>query len=124
MKKVIFLSTAVFFTGCVHSDSAVVVTGVVVDKNGVPVPNAKVEISHASVETDANGYFCYDRMHPKTKIKIKVTSLNHNVFDKEFSYDNYRLKIRLFDENEKGDGVLEIESLGLEVSSYNFCQGF
>lgn len=45
------------FVGCAHSDSAVVVTGVVVNGNGAPVPNAKVEIVYVSLKTDANGYF-------------------------------------------------------------------
>lgn len=57
MKQILSLTYVMIFVGCAHSDSAVVVTGVVVNGNGAPVPNAKVEIVYVSLKTDANGYF-------------------------------------------------------------------
>lgn len=112
------------FVGCANSDSAVVVTGVVVDGNGLPMSNAKVELAYVSVETDANGYFCFDGMLPPSNFKVKISSINHTVIEKDLPYGNYRIKARLVAGNENGDSVLDVEGVENVASGYNFCQGF
>lgn len=68
--------------------------------------------------------FCFDGMLPPANFKVKIISMNHKFIEKDISYGNYRLKIRLADFSDSGEGGLEVELLEKEVSNYKFCQGF
>jgi len=95
MKKLILLSTMLFFVCCLFAQERNI-TGTVVDANGTPLKNVQLSILYTriNIKTDKNGQFTLKRVQPTDSIRVIINKKNVASFE---IGENNNLKLTIID---------------------------
>lgn len=123
MNKILFLLVILLSSGCASTDSVIVVEGNVLDQFDRPLASVLVDVGGRHIKTNANGYFCYQAIHPKINIKFATKVDGYNNVDQDLEYGDYYLDVKIFHHSEAKEPLVNFQKVFPENHSgvENYC---
>lgn len=112
----------ILIQGCVHSDTVVVIEGIVTAAGTKPIVNATIDILGYETYSNSDGYFCFVGLLPRRDIPISISKTGFKPLHSSLEYAMYSLEIELHTLGSAPASKLERNVLPKGVGSITYCR--